>query len=1176
MSSTSLVEITVDTSRSSNTISTVASEAPLPLARSTNLATSKSQLKPVASPKTLRVQTPAPASPLSRSKSSAVYTPKSYGRQLAREGGTGGKQLDKIQTRRSSDRGSSSGVHRSSWGTEIPAPLSLRRSSDPETESKSKNKSAGGILQSDSLVDVSLESPVRRGKENGGDDIRMGAQTGEAATSTITAGPTTQSTSMLKPIFGVWINSMRRRSTKSRLPVRIPAAASARKAVEPGGAVSGADIFATADRSQPDLHHQTSGSFSSSAFLREVKTASISQGSFSIQSVSDRRKGWLRSGTRSSRCSEEPGLQTGSPLQRQHSQSQNYSHHHQSSSSGSNAIEKTSLQARLLDERILQRGLHRWNILAELIKTEEMYVEDLKMLINVYIGLVSSLSSMTDLTRRAIRRNLGDIIDLHESLLVELYKVIPGMALTFDMTARLQRISPARSLDHIYSTGPMQGYTNNSTRHSVDGGVRSIIKPDPSIFMQTADPALAATVAKLFESRLHAFFAYEEYGAKYERVLREVAASKSLPLWSAVEKGVESLALSIASDNDKTFQAKKGLTLGDLLIKPIQRVCRYPLIFDQLHEATPVCDGPDSQGTIDRVRYRLRETAKEINRATNDPKMRDRIEKTWLLQDRLVLRNNALESSDIRLLGHILLCGALHVAWQKRDAMIEGEFMAVFLFRSHLLFASAEKGGTHLHVVIAVLLSDVRVESANSGKGLTCYSAPFSWKVIFESEHRLFELILSACSAREEEEWKSKIIERANAESQLSIDGNPRGHDRSACVGIDIMPIGEVFGQPGTLTRRISLHRADKRSESSMVPVIINNTFSLAERQSSLSPIQAVPNINSISPGTGEIVSPPISRSQSLINMTRIPVLSPRRSDRIRLEDALADIWTRDDLPYPGMLGSHGSSSGSTRREGLVMTAAGNMMRKLSHVSMASTFTRRSSSLHSLSSMKEHSPTATTAPTNFSTMDHGNRPSSPRKRKDRKLATGGEEDDKSPSQSPTKDKNELLSAMGSAGKASLLSDTLLRRTRAAHRKRAELVIAEGLDDKADETNSNAVVEIVELDNHPPDFSKEEEDKEMQVERSLSASSLKSKHSATIPNPGPSLLQERASLNVKGDCNKDEAPEEEEERNTKPSSPKRTGASSYLQNSGFSLGRGLVRSGSTGFKFVRKGVRRVFA
>jgi hypothetical protein len=84
-----------------------------------------------------------------------------------------------------------------------------------------------------------------------------------------------------------------------------------------------------------------------------------------------------------------------------------------------------------------------------------------------------------------------------------------------------------------------------------------------------------------------------------------------------------------------------------------------------------------------------------------------------------------------------------------------------------------------------------------------------------------------------------------------------------------------------------------------------------------------------------------INRSQSLLTTNRIPVLAPSRADRIRLETLLADVWTKEILPFPGM-------TGRARNEHLVRASASSMMRKLSVASIASNFTKRSGSMASL------------------------------------------------------------------------------------------------------------------------------------------------------------------------------------------------------------------------------------
>jgi hypothetical protein len=60
-------------------------------------------------------------------------------------------------------------------------------------------------------------------------------------------------------------------------------------------------------------------------------------------------------------------------------------------------------------------------------------------------------------------------------------------------------------------------------------------------------------------------------------------------------------------------------------------------MFAELLKQTPVCDCPDSHMEIEKVLSRFRETTAEINKATDDSRMKITMEKTWILQDRLLL-----------------------------------------------------------------------------------------------------------------------------------------------------------------------------------------------------------------------------------------------------------------------------------------------------------------------------------------------------------------------------------------------------------------------------------------------------------------------------------------------------------------------------------------------------------
>ena len=159
----------------------------------------------------------------------------------------------------------------------------------------------------------------------------------------------------------------------------------------------------------------------------------------------------------------------------------------------------------------------------------------------------------------------------------------------------------------------------------------------------------------LIDIQMSGFFVYEEYGARYESMLSEMSSTfKSIPNFQIYERGIEALANTIAPTNTRGGNSKKGLTSGDLLIKvcpettheisllirsylskPIQRICKYPLLFLDLLRYTPVIDCPESHAELEKVSYRLRELANRINRLTNDECTRDRIQRSWRLQDLL-------------------------------------------------------------------------------------------------------------------------------------------------------------------------------------------------------------------------------------------------------------------------------------------------------------------------------------------------------------------------------------------------------------------------------------------------------------------------------------------------------------------------------------------------------------
>lgn len=61
---------------------------------------------------------------------------------------------------------------------------------------------------------------------------------------------------------------------------------------------------------------------------------------------------------------------------------------------------------------------------------------------------------------------------------------------------------------------------------------------------------------------------YEEYGAKYELMIKDIAsAHRTIPHWDSYQKGLEILATALGTANMQNDLSKKSLTIGDLLMK---------------------------------------------------------------------------------------------------------------------------------------------------------------------------------------------------------------------------------------------------------------------------------------------------------------------------------------------------------------------------------------------------------------------------------------------------------------------------------------------------------------------------------------------------------------------------------------------------------------------------------
>jgi hypothetical protein len=177
---------------------------------------------------------------------------------------------------------------------------------------------------------------------------------------------------------------------------------------------------------------------------------------------------------------------------------------------------------------------------------------------------------------------------------------------------------------------------------------------------------------------------------------------------------------------------------------------------------------------------------------------------------------------------------------------------------------------------------------------------------------------MSACSEQEKMAWKHQLQSRIAAEARDLAEGRHVATEVVSYLAMDVKPEGAAF-EAHASTRRLSIRRAATLGPKTQLrQVIIKNTYAQIPGQ-----YEAEEHVQ-------------VMRSKSHMSSTHMPTLAPRRSDRVRLEGILADVWSRDCLPYPGMA--------MRRPENTIRASANSVMRKLSMASIASNFSKRSAS----------------------------------------------------------------------------------------------------------------------------------------------------------------------------------------------------------------------------------------
>jgi hypothetical protein len=231
--------------------------------------------------------------------------------------------------------------------------------------------------------------------------------------------------------------------------------------------------------------------------------------------------------------------------------------------------------------------------------------------------------------------------------------------------------------------------------------------------------------------------------------LSSLLEQSAYPKWHVTASPSATAAAPLAAANPTVDRERKTsrLMLRDLLIKPIQRICRYPLILDSMR-TTKVVDllsgeqrptgGEDLEealavmkvvaGSVDEatrrkislersrvIRNRIEGHPVRLHRAVAPPRTPQDADKgTFLMQ--------ALSRGVLSALGECLLVGSLDVIYHHPvqapiSTPIKIRYLAAFLYAGYVVLCKAKKGKIYsaLHFLP---LERLEISEGQTGKGM--------------------------------------------------------------------------------------------------------------------------------------------------------------------------------------------------------------------------------------------------------------------------------------------------------------------------------------------------------------------------------------------------------------------------------------------------------------------------
>ena len=243
-----------------------------------------------------------------------------------------------------------------------------------------------------------------------------------------------------------------------------------------------------------------------------------------------------------------------------------------------------------------KRLRQRWNLIKELIDTEFSFSSDMHVVENIYKGTSLSCKDIDEDDKKVLFGNSEQVVAFSE----EFYSALKHAAAAVYTPARTSRWNVNRSSRSPSSSGAEEQRSEGSDLLSDENDRKTFI-----------GEAFHGSMSKIEQ-------VYGEYLRNHEFANQRLAKLQAMP----------NVEIWLKECGEQIQDITKAWSLDSLLVKPVQRLLKYPLLLKQLIDNTPE-DHPD---------YRTLNTAfndiKDASHRMNDSKKRGDLVDTFLNRKR--------------------------------------------------------------------------------------------------------------------------------------------------------------------------------------------------------------------------------------------------------------------------------------------------------------------------------------------------------------------------------------------------------------------------------------------------------------------------------------------------------------------------------------------------------------